>query len=64
MRPLDEALAHWHECYMLLGTAAGTLVGLGRRLLPARGPHRVDDDAAAGVTAAPNVCMATSRYTH
>jgi hypothetical protein len=28
MQPLDQALAHWHEFYMLLGTAAGTLVGL------------------------------------
>jgi hypothetical protein len=28
MQPLDQALGHWHEFYMLLGTAAGTLIGL------------------------------------
>ena len=28
MPPLADALAHWHEFYALLGTAAGTLVGL------------------------------------
>jgi hypothetical protein len=28
MQPPDIVLAHWHEFYMLLGTAAGTLVGL------------------------------------
>ena len=28
MRAPGDALAHWHEFYMLLGTAAGTLVGL------------------------------------
>ena len=28
MRPPDIVLAHWHEFYTLLGTAAGTLVGL------------------------------------
>lgn len=26
--PMAEAMAHWHEFYMLLGTASGTLVGL------------------------------------
>ena len=26
--PLSDALAHWHQFYILLGTAAGTLVGL------------------------------------
>jgi hypothetical protein len=28
MPPLNEALGHWHEFYMLLGTASATLVGL------------------------------------
>jgi hypothetical protein len=28
MQSPDIVLAHWHEFYMLLGTAAGTLVGL------------------------------------
>jgi hypothetical protein len=28
MHPLADALAHWHEFYLLLGTAAGTLVAL------------------------------------
>ena len=28
IRPLSEALAHWHEFYALLGTASATLVGL------------------------------------
>jgi hypothetical protein len=26
--PLADAMAHWHEYYMLLGTASATLVGL------------------------------------
>jgi hypothetical protein len=28
MQVFSDALAHWHEFYSLLGTAAGTLVGL------------------------------------
>ena len=28
MTPLAAALAHWHEFYMLLGTASATMVGL------------------------------------